>query len=152
MGVQELSLRTVSEAVIRIRSSKLPDPAEIGNAGSFFKNPTIEATQFAQLKQRYDGIIGYENQDGSVKLAAGWLIEQCGWKGYRKGDAGCHDRQALVLLLVIEVLRLRRVVDRSREHEVVRVDAEDVGVLLEEGHRAIAHLVGGRRLAEVAED
>ena len=97
-GVQELSIKAISDAVIRIRSSKLPDPAVIGNAGSFFKNPQINNEQFQQLKRTFPAIVAYPMEDGSVKLAAGWLIEQCGWKGYRKGDAGCHAHQALVLV------------------------------------------------------
>ena len=98
MGVKELSIRSVSNAVINIRSSKLPDPAEIGNAGSFFKNPEVEKFLFEKLKNEYPNIVGYALENGNVKLAAGWLIEQCGWKGYRKGDAGCHNKQALVLV------------------------------------------------------
>jgi len=97
MGVEKPSIQAVSEAVIRIRQSKLPDPAVIGNAGSFFKNPTVTAEEFARLREVFSGIVGYP-VDGGVKLAAGWLIEQCGWKGYRKGDAGCHAQQALVLV------------------------------------------------------
>ncbi|WP_207513836.1 UDP-N-acetylmuramate dehydrogenase [Longitalea luteola] len=98
MGVQELSIQAISKAVINIRTSKLPDPAKIGNAGSFFKNPSVEADVYTQLKKAYPGIIGYNNTDGTVKLAAGWLIEQAGWKGYRRGDAGVHEKQALVLV------------------------------------------------------
>lgn len=98
MGVKELSIKAVSDAVIKIRSSKLPDPKFIGNAGSFFKNPTITKQRYGELKSQYPLLVGYTNADGTVKLAAGWLIEQCGWKGYRKGDAGCHARQALVLV------------------------------------------------------
>jgi len=97
MGVSQLSIKAISQAVINIRSSKLPDPKVIGNAGSFFKNPTVPATQFESLRSEFPGIVGYPNGD-LTKLAAGWLIEQCGWKGYRRGDAGCHDRQALVLV------------------------------------------------------
>ncbi len=98
MDVTQLSIQAVSQAVIRIRSSKLPDPAQIGNAGSFFKNPQVTAAKFRELKEEYTYIVGYENPDGTVKLAAGWLIERCGWKGFRRGDAGCHARQALVLV------------------------------------------------------
>jgi UDP-N-acetylmuramate dehydrogenase len=97
-GVQEPTIRDVSDAVIRIRSSKLPDPARIGNAGSFFKNPEVGSGQFEALKQQWPGIVGYPLPGGKVKLAAGWLIEKAGWKGYRSGDAGCHDKQALVLV------------------------------------------------------
>jgi UDP-N-acetylmuramate dehydrogenase len=104
MGIKDLSLASVSQAVINIRSSKLPNPAEIGNAGSFFKNPEVENSKFEMLKEKHPGIVGYDLPNGNVKLAAGWLIEQCGpqgsvsWKGYRKGDAGCHEKQALVLV------------------------------------------------------
>ena len=98
MGVQQLSIQAVSQAVINIRSSKLPDPAKIGNAGSFFKNPSVAADVYAQLKAEFPHIVGYANADGMVKLAAGWLIEQSGWKGYRRGDAGVHEKQALVLV------------------------------------------------------
>jgi UDP-N-acetylmuramate dehydrogenase len=98
MGVQQLSIQAVSQAVINIRTSKLPDPAKIGNAGSFFKNPSVAASVFEQLKKQYAGIVGYPNADGTIKLAAGWLIEQSGWKGFRRGDAGVHEKQALVLV------------------------------------------------------
>ena len=99
VGVKDLSIRAVSDAVKAIRRSKLPDPAVIGNAGSFFKNPTIPDEQFDVLQAEYMDIVGYHNNGtDTTKLAAGWLIEQCGWKGFRRGDAGVHARQALVLV------------------------------------------------------
>lgn len=98
MGVTNLSIAAISQAVINIRSSKLPDPKDIGNAGSFFKNPSVTKEKYLKLKKKFENIVGYENADGTVKLAAGWMIEQCGWKGFRKGDAGVHAKQALVLV------------------------------------------------------
>ncbi len=111
-GIHQLSIQAISDAVIHIRQSKLPDPAEIGNAGSFFKNPVVPDSQFAALRAAFPGIVGYANtapasaigpgsegaSPSTTKIAAGWLIEQCGWKGFRRGDAGCHVRQALVLV------------------------------------------------------
>ena len=98
MGVKELTIKAISEAVIKIRRSKLPDPAEIGNAGSFFKNPEIPASQYETLKIEYPNIPGYVINEEIVKVPAGWLIEQCGWKGKRFGNIGVHARQALVLV------------------------------------------------------
>jgi UDP-N-acetylmuramate dehydrogenase len=97
MGVKELSIRAISQAVINIRSSKLPDWTKLGNAGSFFKNPQVGIEMYNSLKSEYPSIVGFPQGEG-MKLAAGWLIEQCGWKGYRKGDAGCYPKQALVLV------------------------------------------------------
>lgn len=98
MDVQEISIKAISQAVINIRSSKLPDPAKIGNAGSFFKNPVVSREKAEQLKAEFPNLVSYKNSETEYKLAAGWLIEQCGWKGFRKGDAGVHKDQALVLV------------------------------------------------------
>ena len=98
MKVQELSIQAISEAVIQIRKSKLPDPSVIGNAGSFFKNPEIGKEQLDGLLRTEQDVPNYKINDETFKIPAGWLIEQCGWKGYRKGDAGCYERQALVLV------------------------------------------------------
>ena len=98
MNISQLSIAAISQAVINIRRSKLPDPNVIGNAGSFFKNPTVENELFLEMKKSYSGIVGYTTGGNKTKLAAGWLIEQCGWKGYRNGDAGCYEKQALVLV------------------------------------------------------
>ena len=98
MKVTNLNIAAISRAIINIRTLKLPDPAAIGNAGSFFKNPSVSKEKFKDLKAGFQNIVGYENADGTIKLAAGWLIEQCGWKGFRHGDAGCYEKQALVLV------------------------------------------------------
>ena len=97
-GVKELTIKAISDAVIKIRSSKLPDPKQIPNAGSFFKNPEISNEKYEELKKMFPEIVAYPLAKGTVKLAAGWMIEQCGWKGYRNGDAGVHAKQALVLV------------------------------------------------------
>lgn len=98
MNIRDLSINAISQAVMNIRRSKLPDPKVIGNAGSFFKNPEISSTQFESLKIQFPNLVGHPTQHDFIKVAAGWLIEQAGWKGFRDGDAGCHDKQALVLV------------------------------------------------------
>lgn len=98
MGIVSPTIKDVSNAVIAIRSSKLPNPKEIGNAGSFFKNPVIEKTQLDKLKSEYPEIPFYPVDEQHVKLAAGWLIEQAGWKGKTFDNYGVHKLQALVLV------------------------------------------------------
>lgn len=97
-GVSEPTASDVSRAICSIRSEKLPDPAVLGNAGSFFKNPLVSADLAARLRAEHADLVAYPQPDGQVKLAAGWLIEKAGWKGFRDGDAGVHRQQALVLV------------------------------------------------------
>ncbi|MEX0967863.1 MAG: UDP-N-acetylmuramate dehydrogenase [Bacteroidia bacterium] len=118
MGVKELTLSAVSEAVCSIRRSKLPDPAVLGNSGSFFKNPEIPDDQFNELKKKFPDIAGYAVGEGKTKVPAGWLIEQAGWKGKRIGETGAHKDQALVLVNYgnatgEEIWQLARQIQRS---------------------------------------
>jgi UDP-N-acetylmuramate dehydrogenase len=118
MKIQDLSLKAVSDAICRIRRAKLPDPKELGNAGSFFKNPSISQAQFKMLASQYSKMPHYPQQDGTVKVPAGWLVEECGWKGKTVGRAGSHKTQALVLVNYggatgKEILELSQAISRS---------------------------------------
>ena len=111
------TIKDVSAAVIQIRKSKLPDPKEIGNAGSFFKNPVVNASQLAEIKRHFPDLTAHASGTG-FKIAAAWLIEQAGWKGYREGDVGCHAKQALVLVNYggasgIDILKLSQKIQDS---------------------------------------
>jgi UDP-N-acetylmuramate dehydrogenase len=97
-GIAQPSATDVSHVICAIRREKLPDPAYLANAGSFFKNPVVSEDKAARLKERFPELVVYPQPDGGAKLAAGWLIERAGWKGYRQGDAGVHALQALVLV------------------------------------------------------
>jgi UDP-N-acetylmuramate dehydrogenase len=131
-SVLEPSAQDIADAVIAIRRRKLPDPAQIGNAGSFFKNPVVSAAHHAQLLAKYPQLVSYAQSDGSVKLAAGWMIDQCGWKGRSVGAAGVHNRQALVLVnqggaAGSDVLALAtRIVDDVRTRFGVSLETEPV--------------------------
>lgn len=96
--VHEVTIQTISNAVIQIRQSKLPDPKVVGNAGSFFKNPTITTEHYESLKKMNPSIPGYQIDNQHVKVPAGWLIEQCEWKGKKINQVGVHPKQALVLV------------------------------------------------------
>lgn len=126
--------RDVFDAVCDIRRTKLPDPAVTGNAGSFFKNPIVSAGTRDALAARFPGLVSYAQADGRYKLAAGWLIDQCGWKGRALGAAGVHDRQALVLVnrggaAAADIMALARAIqDAVFERYGVRLDPEPVVV------------------------
>ena len=122
-GVTEPTIRDVSNAVITIRLSKLPDPIEIGNAGSFFKNPVVGISFFEHLHKCYPDVVAYPSGN-EMKLAAGWLIEQAGWKGFHEGSVGCYDKQALVLVNFggatgVEILALAK---RIQESVLIKFD------------------------------
>lgn len=97
-NISDPTISNVRDAVVAIRRSKLPDPIEIGNAGSFFKNPVVHQLLYDDLKREFHDLPGYPNGNSTYKIPAGWMIEKTGWKGFREGDAGVHDKQALVLV------------------------------------------------------
>jgi UDP-N-acetylmuramate dehydrogenase len=117
-GIEKPTIKDISDAVISIRQSKLPDPNVIGNAGSFFKNPEIPLAQFNELKTKFPLIVGYPTTNDTVKVAAGWLIENTGWKGKRFGNVGVHEKQALVLVNYgggkgLEIKALAKVIQKT---------------------------------------
>ena len=126
------SPQAIFDAVVAVRRAKLPDPAALGNAGSFFKNPVVDAATFEALREREPHIVSYRQSDGRVKLAAGWLIDQCGWKGRAIGAAAVHERQALVLVnrggaTGAQVLALAQAIQADvRERFGVELEAEPV--------------------------
>ena len=130
MGVEELSLKKISQAVINIRQKKLPDPLEIGNAGSFFKNPEIDIEHYQALQAAFEGIPGYHVDDHIVKVPAAWLIEQMGWKGKKYGEIGIHKNQPLVLVNYgggkgSEIEKLSKKVQKSVfDHFGIELDTE----------------------------
>ena len=148
---KEITLQRIRNEILEIRSSKLPDPEVIGNAGSFFKNPVVKKPQLEELRKRYPGIVYFNltpstpqppipplqkerGPGGEVKLSAGWLIEECGWKGYREGDAGVHKDQALVLVNYgkatgMEILELAGRVQRSVKEKFGVVLDKEVNVV-----------------------
>ncbi len=127
MGVENPGIKEVSNAIIAIRQSKLPDPAEIGNAGSFFKNPVVSDNFASRLLSRYPHMPSYKVSEGEVKIPAGWLIEQAGWKGKRFNNYGVHEKQALVLVNYGGA-KGQEIVDLS--HEIQRDVREKFGIII----------------------
>jgi len=135
-GIREPGIRDIADCVIKIRKSKLPDPEMIGNAGSFFKNPVVGKKKFDSLQKRFPELVSYPAGEGDRKLAAAWLIDRCGWKGYREGQAGVHHKQALVLVnhggaTGLEIHSLARKIQESVQNQF--------GVLLEPEVRFIGN-------------
>lgn len=97
-GVKTPTISDIGRAVVHIRRQKLPDPSDLPNAGSFFKNPEVGMVEFQQLQQLHPGIVHFPTGAGKIKLSAGWLIEQCNWRGRRIGNTGCYEKQALVIV------------------------------------------------------
>lgn len=128
LGIENPTIQDVSRAVINIRQSKLPDPKQTGNAGSFFKNPTIPLAQFEELKLKIPNIPGYPNGD-FVKVPAGWLIEQCGWKGKQIGNVASHTLQALVIVNATGNATGQEIFDFSTE--IINSVQEKFGIELE---------------------
>ncbi|QQV01622.1 MULTISPECIES: UDP-N-acetylmuramate dehydrogenase [Chryseobacterium] len=128
LGIENPTIQDVSKAVINIRQSKLPDPKQTGNAGSFFKNPTIPLAQFEELKLKFPNIPGYPNGD-FVKVPAGWLIEQCGWKGKQIGNVASHTLQALVIVNATGNATGQEIYDFSTE--IINSVQEKFGIELE---------------------
>ncbi|MCS3531529.1 UDP-N-acetylmuramate dehydrogenase [Chryseobacterium sp. JUb7] len=128
LNIEKPTIQDVSRAVINIRQSKLPDPKQIGNAGSFFKNPTIPLTQFQELQRKFENIQGYPNGD-FVKVPAGWLIEQCGWKGKQIGNVASHKLQSLVIINATGEATGKEIFDFSTE--IINSVKEKFGIELE---------------------
>ncbi|MCB0634338.1 MAG: UDP-N-acetylmuramate dehydrogenase [Saprospiraceae bacterium] len=130
LQISQPGIQDVSRAVVAIRRSKLPDPKELGNAGSFFKNPEIDAVAFDRLQAKFPSLVFYALDNNRFKLPAGWLIDQCGWKGKRLGPVGCYEKQALVLVNYggatgQDVLNLAsRIMDSVEERFGIRLEPE----------------------------
>lgn len=127
--IDRVTIKNVSDVICSIRKSKLPDPAQIGNAGSFFKNPEVEEEKFAELKKSFCEIPGFNLENRKVKIPAAWLIEQCGWKGKRVGNTGCHEKQALVLVNYGDA-KGKEILELSQE--IKESVGKKFGILLEE--------------------
>lgn len=129
-GMEQPTLQQLHDAICAIRDAKLPDPKSIGNAGSFFKNPIIKASEFEALKQQYPDIPSYDEPDGKVKVPAGWLIEKAGWKGWHDEHVGVYEKQALVLVHLgngkgEDILYLAKQIQKSVEEKFgIKIEPE----------------------------
>lgn len=128
LNIEKPTIQEVSKAVINIRQNKLPDPKIIGNAGSFFKNPTISISDFEEIKKSYPNISGYEVPQG-IKIPAGWLIEQCGWKGKQIGNVSTHHLQALVIINATGKATGQEIFDFSEA--IIQSVKDKFGIILE---------------------
>ena len=134
MAGRSPDIQNIAQAVIEIRSEKLPNPSVIGNSGSFFKNPVLPSKKWIELQKKYPEIPHYPEQDGKVKIPAAWLIDTLGFKGYRKNDAGVHKNQALVLVNYgeasgLEIKKLAQEI-KGKVMEVFAIDLEfEVNIL-----------------------
>ena len=128
MEIKNPTIQDVSQAVIHIRQSKLPDPKKVGNAGSFFKNPVVSDVYFDKLKTQFADIQGYKTEEG-VKIPAGWLIEQCGWKGKQIGNVATHALQSLVIVNITGNAKGQEIFDFSQK--IIDSVEEKFGVKLE---------------------
>ena len=134
-GRQPATPMEVREEIIRIRREKLPDPEEVGSAGSFFKNPVVSAAQFAQIAQGYDTVPHFVLEGGFVKVPAAWMIEQCGFKGVRRGGAAVYEKQPLVIVNASGTAAPEEIV--ALEQEVIDAVRAKFGVQL---HPEVEHI------------
>ena len=133
-NINNSTIAQISDMICDIRKSKLPDPNEIGNAGSFFKNPEISENTFEHLKKEFKDINSYKTESGDVKISAGWLIEKCGWKGKRIGDVATFEKQALVLVNYgnatgKEVLDFAEEVKKTVKEKFVIILKEEINII-----------------------
>jgi len=154
---KDSSAQQVMTQVIKLRSSKLPDPKELPNAGSFFKNPIVSADDFAQLQQQYPNMPNYPQQDGNFKLAAGWLIDQAGLKGFRHQGVGVHEKQALVLVnydsdFGADIISLAKYIQRKIAEKFSVSITPEVRMITSQGERAFSSLPDTRPIESRSND
>jgi UDP-N-acetylmuramate dehydrogenase len=154
---KDSTAQQVMSQVIKLRSSKLPDPKQLPNAGSFFKNPVINKENFAQLQQKYPKIPHYLQQNGEIKLAAGWLIDQVGLKGFRHDKVGVHKQQALVLVnygsdLGTDIISLAKYVQRKVSEKFLVSLTPEVHMITQQGERSFSSLTDINPIGDKCDD